>query len=101
MELPKQKWGVLLFFPSKESATRRPTKQSCPECRRLEDDCDAAMQAIQRVIRGAASTSQKITVTFSEQPRIYQMNATLARTYSRLISTSEPAALLTASLIST
>ena len=87
MELPKQKRGVLLFFPSKESATPRPTKQSCPECRRLEDDCDAAMQAIQRVIRGAASTSQKITEMYRQQDErdrvMAELYAQKAKAHSR------------------
>jgi len=60
MELPKQKRGVLLFFPLRESATPRPTTERCLECKRLEDAIDDAVGAIHQAIRGPASLGEKL-----------------------------------------
>jgi len=67
MELPKQKRGVLLFFPSRESAIPIATPESCRECKRLERACDAAVEAIQHALRGPGSISEKITEMYRKQ----------------------------------
>ena len=67
MELPRHRRGVLLFFPSREGATPRPTNESCPECKRLERVCEAAFEAIQQALRGPASISEKITEMYRKQ----------------------------------
>jgi hypothetical protein len=60
VEVPKQKRGVLLFFPSRESATPRPTTERCLECERLEEAIDDAVGAIHQAIRGPASLGEKL-----------------------------------------
>jgi hypothetical protein len=80
MELPKQKRGVLLSFPSRESATPRLTDESCPECERFEAAYQAAIDHIDAIVRGPfATVGEKLTRLFEAQN---ERNRILAQLYS-------------------
>ena len=67
MELPKQQRGVLLSFPSREKATPRPAKDSCPECERLEVAYQTAIDGIQAAMRGGRTVGEKLADIYRKQ----------------------------------
>ena len=80
MELPKQKRGVLLSFPSRENAKPRPTNKGCPECERFEAAYQAAINQINVIVRGPFTTvREKLTQLFETQDKRDRM---LAQLYS-------------------
>ena len=80
MELPKQKRGVLLLFPSGENTTPPRKKESCAECERLESAYQAIINEINAAVRGPfASVGEKLTRLFQMQD---ERDRILAQFYS-------------------
>jgi hypothetical protein len=80
MNNQRQKRGILLLFPFRESATPRSTNESCPECKRLETAYQGAIDQIKAIVRGPfASVQEKLTRLFEMQD---ERDRNLAQLYS-------------------
>jgi hypothetical protein len=68
MDGPKQTWGVLLSFPSRENITARKSNEGCLECRMLESRIDAAISEIHSVVQSTfPSIGEKLASLFEKQ----------------------------------